>query len=304
MASAIPPDDGRWCAAPVQRRAAPGMIWFPLACVLPLVVLMLGFFLWPLLGAIVNSFHPYGLAGIDSAHWTLANYRALLDPFYLGVLWRTVRISFLISLITAVLAYPVAWHATRLRPTAQAYLLILYVAPWLVNVAVKALGWTVLLSPRGLINRSLMSLGLVESPLPLMFNETGVVIGLVHAHFMFVLLPLWAALGGIDRNLLWAASGLGATGPAVFRSIVLPLTLPALLAGMIINFTINVAAFATPALLGGSRVQVVSTLAYRINLVDLNWPLGAAMALVLLAVTLALVLAAQRLGTGRREASA
>ena len=304
MASTIPPDDGRWSEAPAPRRAAPGLIWFPLACVLPLVVLMLGFFLWPLLGAIVNSFHPYSLAGIDSAHWTLANYRTLLDPFYLGVLWRTVRISFLISLITAVLAYPVAWYATRLRPTAQAYLLILYVAPWLVNVAVKAFGWTVLLSPRGLINRSLMSLGLIDSPLALMFNETGVVIGLVHAHFMFVLLPLWAALGGIDRNLLWAASGLGATGPAVFRSIVLPLTLPALLAGMIIDFTINMAAFATPALLGGSRVQVVSTLAYRINLVDLNWPLGAAMALVLLAVTLALVLAAQRLGTGRREASA
>jgi putative spermidine/putrescine transport system permease protein len=262
---------------------------------------MLAFFLWPLLGAIVNSFHPYSLAGIDERHWTLANYRKLVDPFYLGVLWRTIRVSFLISAITAILAYPVAWYATSLRLTAQAALLMLYVAPWLVNVAVKAFGWTLLLGPRGLINRTLMSLGVIDTPLALMFNETGVVIGLLHAHFMFVLLPLWAALGGLDRNLLWAAQSLGASGTATFRAIVLPLTLPALLAGMVINFTINMAAFATPALLGGSRVQLVSYIAYRVNLVDLNWPLGAAMALVLLAVTLALVALSRRLGADPAE---
>ncbi|MFI4989134.1 MAG: ABC transporter permease, partial [Alphaproteobacteria bacterium] len=254
-------------AAPSRAPRSHRIAWFPVAALLPVLLVMLGCFLWPLAGAALNSLHPNGPSGIDGSHWTLANYATLLDGFYLDVLGRTLRVSALIAAITAVLAYPVAWYATRLRPAAQAYLLMLYVAPWLVNVAVKAFGWTLILGPRGLINRALLDLGLLASPLQLMFNETGVVIGLVHAHFMFVLLPLWAALAGLDRNLLLAAAGLGASGPEIFRAIVLPLTLPALVAGMIINFTVNMAAFATPALLGGSRVQLVSLLAYRINLV-------------------------------------
>ena len=129
-----------------------------------------------------------------------------------------------------------------------------------------------------------------------MLNETGVVIGLLHAHFLFVLLPLWAALSGLDRRLLQAAAGLGAGEVAVWREVILPLTRPALVSGVIINFMLNLAAFATPALLGGSRVQLMSYIAYRVNLVDLNWEFGAAIAVAMLAVTTGLVVLARRLG--------
>jgi putative spermidine/putrescine transport system permease protein len=148
----------------------------------------------------------------------------------------------------------------------------------------------------------LKALGLIDAPLRLMLNETGVVIGLVHGHFIFVLLPLWAALSGLDPNLRWAAATLGARPWQIFSRVVVPLTLPALFAGLIINFTMNMTAFATPALLGGARARVVSYLAYEVNLVDLNWPLGSAMAVGLLAVTLALIWLSQRVtASGKRR---
>lgn len=287
-------------SAPSARRR-PGA-WLPVLFVAPLAAVLAAWFVWPLLASLVNSFHPYSRAGIDASRWTVESYAKLVDPYYLGVLGRTVRVSLTISLITAVLAYPVAHYVAQQRGRTQAYLLLAYVAPWLVNVAVKAFGWTLVLGPNGLINRALKALGLIDAPLRLMFNETGIVIGLVHGHFMFVLLPLWAALAGLDPSLAWAAGNLGARRRQVFWRIVFPLTLPALLAGTIINFCMNMAAFATPALLGGARARVISYVAYEVNLVDLNWPLGAAMAMGLLGVTLGLVGLSQRLTvSGKRR---
>lgn len=277
--------------------------WLPVVCVAPLVLLMLVCFVWPLFASLVNSLHPHSDSGAVVGVWTLANYRKLVDPFYLGVLWRTLRVSAIVSVLTMVLAYPVAWYAAGLRPVAQAWLLMVYITPWLVNVAVKAFGWSLLLSSTGLINRTLRGLGLIDAPLHLMLNETGVVIGLLHAHFLFVLLPLWAALSGLDRRLLWAAAGLGAGTVAVWREVILPLTRPALISGVIINFMLNLAAFATPALLGGSRVQLMSYIAYRVNLVDLDWEFGAAIAVAMLVVTTGLVVLARRLGGLAGEAA-
>lgn len=276
--------------------------WLPLAFAAPLAFTMLIFFVWPLIESIVNSFHGYTLAGVDRSVWTLANYEKLAEPFYLGILWRTVRVSFLTCVITAVLAFPIAWYIAEVKGRAQAYWLLLFIAPWMVNVAVKAFGWTLILSGNGMINKSLRYLGLTDSPLQLMFNETGIVVGLVHGHFMFILLPLWAALAGLDRSLIWAAANLGARRYQTFWRVVFPVTLPALLAGMIINFTMNMSAFATPALLGGSRARVMSYLAYQINLTDLNWPFGSAMAVLLLLVTMGLVQASQRItASGKRK---
>jgi putative spermidine/putrescine transport system permease protein len=282
-----------------RRRIRPRVAWL----MLPLAVVMLFGYLAPLGQSLVNSFHPNTPAGIDTVHWTLANYAKLLDPFYFGIFVRTLRISLVISLITAVLAYPIAIYIARLGPRAQALMLLAYMAPWLVNVVVKAFGWSLLLRGNGIINQVLRELGIIDAPLQLMFNETGVVIGLVHGHFMFVLLPLWVAISGLDPNLRWAAGNLGAPPWRIFAHVVFPLTLPALVAGAIINFTMNMAAFATPAILGGSRTRVISYVAYEINLVDLNWPFGGAMAVALLVITLVLVSLAQWLARTSNRAA-
>ncbi|MCC6304543.1 MAG: ABC transporter permease [Rhodobacteraceae bacterium] len=267
--------------------------------VLPLVAVLLAFYLLPLGRAIVNSLHAFGPAGIDSTVWTLENYRRAFDPHYGAVFLRTLRISVIITVITCLAAYPVGLWIVRLSARAQALVLLVYMAPWLVNVVVKALGWSLILGGAGIINRVLKGLGVIGPPLQLMFNETGIVIGLVHGHFMFVLLPLWAALSALDPNLRWAAANLGAGPRQIFLRVTLPLTLPALLAGGLINFIMNMGAFATPALLGGSRTRVISYVAYEVNLVALNWPLGGALAVVLFLIVLVPIWLAGRLGRSR-----
>ncbi|MCL4766169.1 MAG: ABC transporter permease [Hyphomicrobiaceae bacterium] len=274
----------------------------PLVLLLPLLALMLAFYLWPLLQTVINSFHPFELSGIDFSRWTFDNYARLFDPYYASVFLRTARISLIITLITCALAYPVALYIVGLRSRLQAIILLVYMAPWLVNVVVKAFGWSLILSGNGVINRSLRGLGVIDAPLQLMFNETGIIIGLVHGHFVFALLPLWAALGELDPRLKWAAANLGASRAQVFLKVVLPLTLPALLAGAFINFTMNMAAFATPALLGGSRARVISFVAYEVNLVELNWPFGGALAMALLVLTLVPIWLSLRIASGRKTA--
>lgn len=271
--------------------------------VLPLAVVMAGFYVAPLFGTFANSFHPYTAAGIDTSRWTVENYVRLGDPYYAQTFWRTVRISALITLVTCILAYPVGLWTVRRSPRAQAFALLVYMTPWLVNVIVKAFGWSLILGRNGILNRGLAAVGLIDAPLELMFNETAIVIGLVHGHFLFVLLPLWAALSGLDRNLNWAAANLGAKPREILLRVTIPLTLPALIAGAVINFTMNLAAFATPALLGGARARVIAFVAYEVNLVELNWPFGGALGVALLVLTLG-PLWLGRVLTGRRAAKA
>lgn len=271
--------------------------------VLPLALVMVVGYLWPLAGAVLNSFHPNTPTGVALDRWTAANYARLLDPYFTTILARTLRISLVVSAISAVLAYPVALFVARLGPRAQAWVILAYVSPWLVNVVVKSFGWSLLLRSNGIVNNVLRSLGLIDTPLRLMLNETGIVIALIPGHFMFVLLPLWAAVAGLDPGLGWAAGTLGARPWQVFLRVTLPLTAPALIAGLVINFTMNMTAFAAPAILGGVRARVISYLAYQVNLEQLDWPRGGAIAIALLAFTLAVVWMGQRLGAlGLRRA--
>ena len=273
---------------PDRRAGAPWLF------VAPLVLVMVVGFVWPLLQVLVNSLHPNTPRGIDAAQWTLGNYARLVDPFYGEVLLRTLRISVAVTAITGVLAYPVALFVTHRSPRAQSLFLLAYISPWLINTVVKALGWTLLLRTNGMVNTLLRGLDVIGAPLKLMLNETGVIIALIPGHFMFVLLPLWVALSGLDPALSWAAGTLGARPSAVFWRVMFPMTLPAFVAGLVINFIMNMTVFAIPTFLGGARTMVASMLAYQVNLVSLDWPLGGALAAALLALTLALVWLGQR----------
>ncbi len=266
-----------------------------LVFIAPLLLIMAIGFVWPLAQALTNSLHPNTPQGIDASQWTLANYRRIPDPLYAGILLRTLRISLIVTAITSLLAYPVALFVSRLPPRLEMLAILAYVSPWLVNTLVKALGWNLLLRTNGVVNTVLRHFDIVSAPLRLMLNETGIIIALIPGHFMFVLLPLWAALRALDPALTWAAGTLGTRPAAVFWRVVLPLTLPALVAGLVINFIMNMTAFAIPMLLGGARSEVASMLAYRVNLISLDWPFGGALAVVLLAFTLVLVWGGQRI---------
>jgi putative spermidine/putrescine transport system permease protein len=268
--------------------------------VAPLLIVMALAYVWPLWQAMLNSLHANTPQGIDTASWTLANFARLSDPLYTEVLLRTLRISATVSLITAALVYPVALHLTRMALRWQPWVILAFVSPFLVSTVVKSFGWSLLLRGNGLINAALLALHLTDAPLHLMLNETGIIIALVPGHFMFVLLPLWTAIAAIDPALGWAAGTLGARRWQVFRHVILPLSWPALVTGLVINFIMNMTAFAAPAILGGARTLVVSVLAYQVNLEQLDWPFGSAIAVALLLFTLTLVGLGQKLAVWRR----
>ena len=268
---------GPWLAAPL---AACLLVWF----VLPLALLLSE----SVRDVVVGQPTPPGL--------TLANYkRFLLDPFYLGTLRATVVLGATVTILALALAYPVAYGLARSRHRWQTVLRLLVVAPLLVSVVIRTYGWIVLLANNGAVNQALLLLRLVDEPVKFLFTYTGVLIGLVHFALPVAVLSLIGVIEAVDQTLEDAARGLGAGPWRTFWAVTFPLTLPGVAAGAMLVFSLTVAAFVTPALMGGPALVVLSTLIYQQMTVTLEWGFGAAVATILLVVTTGLFLAAQRL---------
>lgn len=276
---------------PAVRRLAPFFYIFP-----GLVVLTI-FFLSPLANTLKISLHLYSRTkGVDYSVFVLQNYIKLLtDPYYLQILMRTLRISLIVTIICVIVGYAVGYYLANTNRRAQAVFLLIYLAPWFVSIIVKAFGFTLILAPNGYLNKMLLGIGLVDKPLRLMWSELGIVIGMVHIYLIFVILSVFSCLVGLDPLLRRAAANLGATGWQTFMRVTLPLSLPGLLAGSVIVFTLTMSAFVTPAVLGGRRVQMIANVAYNQTVEMLNWPFGGAIALFLMFLTVMMVLGYQRL---------
>jgi putative spermidine/putrescine transport system permease protein len=269
----------------IGRRLAP---WLLVAAPLAVFVVL---FLAPLANLFALSLFRFDRTVGVVGGLTVDNYaRFLGDPFYLGILGRTLRISVLATLTSLLLGYPLAYHMQRSRPRVRAYLALLVLAPLLVSVVVRSFGWLVILGPNGLVNALLVASGIVRDPLRLLYTEGAIVVGLTHVFLSFMVLSIAAALGRIDPALLRAAQNLGATERQTFFRVVLPLSLPGVAAGSLIVFTLSSSAFITPALLGGPRVKVMSYLSYQQTLLLSDWPFGAAIAFVLLGLVAGAVL--------------
>jgi ABC-type spermidine/putrescine transport system permease subunit I len=224
--------------------------------------------------------------GFTSPQGALAPWADLIErTVYLRVLGNTFRIALICTLTCAVLGYPLAYWLCTLRGRARMIALALVVLPFWVSILVRTYAWIVVLGNNGVVNRSLLQLGLVGEPLELLYNELGVVIGTTNVLLPFLVLPLFATMLGIDRRLLQAAAGLGASPGTVFWKVFFPLTLPGLLAGCILVFILTLGFFITPAILGGGRVSMIA------NMIDIlinrmpRWELAAALSTVLLLAT-------------------
>jgi len=265
----------------------------------PALLLLLAVFVAPLLVLLPTSFHPYVPGTGIGARWVLENYTAILgDPFYLRIIARTLLLGLIVVAATLLAGYPLAYFLARTRSRLRPWLIILVVFPLLLNLVVRSFGWIVLLANRGLINDGLRALGLIETPIKLMFNFTGLLIGLSHIFLPFMVLVLIGAIQNVPRDIEDAARTLGASRRRVFTKVTLPLSLPGILSGSILVFVLTISALVTPRLLGGPTYQVMSTLIYDEFLKVLNWPRGAAMAFILTIVVLLMVWGSGRL-TGR-----
>ncbi len=232
--------------------------------------------------------------------WTLANYRRFFsDAFYLGVLGETLLTGVIVGAVCAGLSYPIAYLLARLR-RGKALLFLAVLAPFLVSQVVKTYGWMVILSGQGFLNWVLLSTGLTSERIQLLYSRTGIVIGMVHVLIPFMILTLESVLRQIGEDVLDAARSLGAPEHAVFFRVVLPLSLPGLIAGSLLVFSLAVSIFTTPALMGGDRVQLMSNFIYKRAVSLLDWPLAAVGAWVLLVAALVVVAGYLRLFGQRR----
>ena len=198
-------------------------------------------------------------------------------------------------MICIAIGVPEAYVLVRLSQRWRAVSMVIVLGPLLISVVVRTLGWAVLLGNEGVLNKMLLATGLVAEPVKMMFTFTGVVVALVHVLVPFMVLAVWASLQKLDLATEQAAESLGAGLPTVLRRIVFPQVIPGVLSGGLIVFALAASAFATPAIIGGRRLKVVPTTIYDEFLHSLNWPLGAALAVVLVAIVLAVSLGANRL---------
>ncbi len=262
----------------------------------PALVLFVVMLLIPLVMTAVLSFNSFDFYGGIKPTFGLDNYADVLsDSYFYEIFMRTFLIALATTVISAVIGTPQAYFMLRMHPFWRSVMILVVLGPLLISVVVRTLGWAILLGNNGVINEALRSLGLIDSPLKMMYTSGGIVLALVHVMVPFMILAVWAALQRQDPATERAAESLGAKPSTVFRRIVLPQAMPGILSGSLIVFSLSASAFATPAVLGGRRVKVVSTTVYDEFLNTLNWPLGAAIAMLLLMSVLAIMIAWNKL---------
>ena len=270
-----------------------GSGWWLLA---PVLVLLLAVFVLPVGMMVPMSFRPYvPLVGITDGFTVRYYTRLLTDSYYLEIIGRTLALGFTVTLSTLLIGYPVALFLARTRSRWRNWLTILVVFPLMLNLVVRTFGWIALLAQNGLVNQALHALGLVDSPVKLLFNFAGLLIAMTHIFLPFMVLVLIGAIQNIPRDVEDAARVLGASWGSTFCRVTLPLSAPGILSGSILVFVLTISALVTPRLLGGPTYQVMSTLIYDEFLQRLNWPAGSAQALLLTIMVLALVYLSGRL---------
>ncbi len=268
---------------PAWLLALPGTLYLMLVFALPLGALLL-----------VSLWGPEGL--------TLAGYQKFLsDPFNWQVVGNTLELAALTTLWCLLLGYPSAFALVAARGWLQSLLIAALFLPLSLSVIVKAFGWTILLRSDGLVNRALLGLGLIDAPLRLIFTETGLLIGIVNIFLPFMVLPLFATITTIDPRLRDAAATLGASPVYRFLHVTLPLTMPGVIAGAALVFSLAISAYVIPTLLIGDRHQVLSTVIAKSFLFLRDAQRGATTSVVLLVLAVAIVMASSRLAPQLRH---
>ena len=250
---------------------APATIWLFLLGFLPLVIVAR------------QSFASRTTYGNIAWTWTLSNFRQALEPMYLAIYWRSLWMAVVVTLVCIVLSYPVAlFLAFQVRPRWKPLLLTMTVIPLWTSLVVRTFAWTHLLRTEGIINTALLGLGLIREPLPLLYNDLAVFIGLVAGELPFMIIPLVASLDKLDRQLLDAAADLGATPWVTFWKVIVPLSRPGLVAGSALVFIPSLGNFVVADLLGGAKSILLGNVIWN-QFFQRNQPFGAAVTLLLLA---------------------
>ena len=259
------------------------------ALAVPLLAYLAAFYGYPVAAMLLRS--------VSEPSWTVENFAKIFEtPVFLYVLWLTFRVALVVTLISLLLGFPVAYLLARMDKAKSNLLMMLVLLPFWTSILVRTYAWMVLLGRQGIVNQLLQWLGAIDEPIRLLNTTFAVYVAMVHILLPFMILPLYSAIRGIDGNLLRAAEGLGARPIAVFRQIVLPLSLPGISAGCLLVFILALGFFITPALVGGPKDLMIAVLIQQ-QVELFNWPFASALAALLLAAALLVFLGfAKRLG--------
>lgn len=263
-------------ARPVTWRAwlllAPLLAWIALFIVAPALVLAgISFCGRDELGQVVWSF-------------SLESYAQLASPAYVQILLRSLAYAGATTFLCVAVGYPVAWFIAQQTERNRSRLLLLVMLPFWTSFLIRTYAWITVLKSEGLLNSLLLNAGVIHEPLALLYTPGAVLLGLVHTFLPFTILPIYASVEKLDPRLLEAAADLGASPSATFRNIILPLTQPGIIAGAVLVFVPALGMFAVSDLLGGARVPLLGNVIENQFLAARNWPLGAALGVVLLAL--------------------
>lgn len=293
--------DARLFAGFAQGRRAAAIVWrHPGTLLGPSLIYYLLFLILPAGLFCMVSFYQRSDSGFYDPIFTLRNYAsALADPFYLGSLWLTLRISLETTLACLLIGYPAAYHLSRLAPRTRKLLLILLLFPLLLSTVIRAYGWIALLGRRGIVNQLLLQTGWTDASIPFLYTEMTTLLGLVSILLPYMIINVTNTLVTIDPALNEAAAIHGASPWRSFLDVTLPLSRAGMISGSVIVFTIAMSTYIISFLLGGPKVKLMGNLIFDATS-SFNWPLGAALSVVLVVTTTLSCQALMRLmGDGR-----
>lgn len=274
-----------------KRRVSPGAAIFTIWTLL--------FVLTPLCYVLGVSFMENAGSWGVNATFTLASYQKLLDPIYLNVFGQSLWLALLTTLLTLLIGYPFAYFTSKLSAKRRGTVMLLVMVPFWTNSLVRIYGWIILLRSQGVINNALMSLGIIDKPLKLLYNFGAVLVGMVYALIPFMILTVYNSISKLDPALIEASRDLGASGARAFWTVTVPMTRGGILAGCVLVFIPSVGLFFISDLLGGAKTMLLGNLIKNELLTAHNFPLSAALSIVMLIMTLLMIFLYQRC-TGAR----
>ena len=270
----------------------PARPWLLLSPALASIILLL---VIPALFIFVYSFWLRTATGADVPELHLGNWREVFgDEFYRLILWQTLRIAAITTVVCAVVGYIPAYFLAHTKIKQKAYLLLLLMLPFWISYIIRTLSWINILGVSGAVNVFLQWIGLIAEPFQMLYNEASVILGLVHYLLPFMILNVYVSLDGIDKNLEPAARTLGCTPWQAFLEVTLPLSLPGLAAGSLLCFVLGAGTYITPLVLGGPGNAMFANLIFEAIIIQLDWPLGSALSIVLLVLLGSVVLVYNR----------
>lgn len=263
-------------------------------------------FCWTALFVAVPLVYIIGLSFLKKAatwgvvaEFSLQSYRQILSPTYLKVFGQSLWMAFLTTCFTLLIGYPFSYFTAKLSPRARTVVLLLVIVPFWTNSLVRIYGWMILLRSQGVVNTLLIALGLIDTPLKLLYNFGAVLVGMVYALIPFMILSVYNSVEKLDWSVVEASRDLGASPLQAFFTVTLPLTSPGIMAGCVLVFIPTIGLFFVSDLLGGAKTMLLGNLIKNELLTARNWPMGAALSVVMMLMAMAMLWLYKR-GTGGR----